>query len=72
MKDSGTAASASLCSRVGAPHCLVARGSNCGKAEWSEVDKSLNRMCRVCVSREVTEINDILHDIFRRSLTPYS
>lgn len=51
---------------------LGARGGNCGKAEWSEVDKGLNRMCSVCVSREVTEINDILHGIFRHSLTPYS
>lgn len=68
MKGSGTASPGSLCSQRGAPWL----GGSCGKAGQAEVDKGLNRMCSVCVSREVTEINDILHDIFRLSLIPYS
>lgn len=68
MKGSGTASPGSLRCRGGAPWL----GGSCGKAEPSEVDKGLNRMCSVRVSREVTEINDILHGIFRLSLIPYS
>lgn len=68
MKGSGTASPGSLSSPGGAPRL----GGSCGKAEQAEVDKGLNRMCSVCLSREVTEINDILGDIFRLSLIPYS
>lgn len=69
MKGSGTAATTSSCSQARA---LSGREKYHGKAEWSEADKRPNRMCTVCVSKEGTEINDILRDIFRHSLTPYS
>lgn len=65
MKGSGTAS-------PGSPGGAPQLGGSFRKAGQAEVDKSLNRMCSVCLSREVTEINDILGGIFRLSLIPYS